>query len=275
MGYGNKSGVTGVTKKHHGEVDGGEKVYVKTVGRWHKTHRKYHNVSPPFCSIASDPSAVHSTLACVSPNAQACDRCLWANVNFLLWIYCQWMMNALNITGYSSHIFSATAPSAEQRLMLTNRCHHCPPCPQRSHRRSGWQGEMPFPNYWGPQCGVTLHYCVTKVRKSFCVCLRAFKWVLCAQICEFCLLTLNMKGGDRWRTVSAQCHLTLVAHLCACVCVCTCVCLSLSWPWSCKRPTSIHKASALFLGLPGKCDVTCGMSKTERGGRLGGEGEKG
>ncbi|KAK2820201.1 hypothetical protein Q5P01_023160 [Channa striata] len=50
------------------------------------------------------------------------------------------------------------------------------------------------------------------------------------------------------------------------------MCVSLSWPCSCKRPRSIHRASALFLELPGKCDVTCGMRKMEReGGRGGGE----
>lgn len=41
--------------------------------------------------------------------------------------------------------------------------------------------------------------------------------------------------------------------------------LHLSLCCSCERPRSMRKASALFPGPPEKCDVTCQMSKMERG----------
>lgn len=115
MGNRNKSGVKGVANKCHGKGDYGERgqigsvcVCVKTMKHWYKKLKIWQRSR--FCPTASDSSVTHSTLECVLPNTQARDRCLWANVNFLLWIYCQRMMNALNIAGYSSHIFSEMLP---------------------------------------------------------------------------------------------------------------------------------------------------------------------
>lgn len=175
----------------------------------------------------------------------------------------EWWMHLISVVIHL--MLSAAAPVEEPCLLITNRGRHCPACQ--------WVGEAyRATRAW---CGVTLHCCqisvrlsVTKGKTQFCVFVRISVY-LCVQLKNIlklrlheaaeCTATLHMKTGDRWRTVCV--------HVIPSWCTFVCVCVSLSWPCSCKRPRSIHKAYALFLGLPGKCDVTCRVSKMERGER--------
>lgn len=127
-------------------------------------------------------------------------------------------MNEVNITGYSSHIFSATAPIAEQWPMFTNRGRHCPACCHVTEALRLAETASLFKTA-GARCGVTLHFyhssvrvSVTTAKKSFHVRLHEFKRDLCEDRFMnkqmFCVQTLKlqfrecttplqMKAGDR------------------------------------------------------------------------------
>lgn len=154
-------------------------------------------------------------------------------------MYCQWMINALNITVYSSHISPAKRP--RQPLTATNRCHHCPACSQVTE--------------------------ASDVRDTACMHVFTDATVL-VQCLQWQTHLMSFADSELvGNHTAAEIEGRRLHHPISILNACTLMGLHLSLCCTCKRPRSMRKAPALFLGPPEKCDVTCQMSKMKWGGR--------